>query len=71
MLNHQHMDFLEHVLVGAEVGIPVVDAGVDARVGLHISRLCCWQLYDVVDPKFSCSIFEDIEDFLGVCHGEG
>ena len=65
------MDVLEDVLVGAKVGVPVVDTSADARVGLHSSCSLCGNLHDMVDPELIRLIFEDIKNFLGVCHGDG
>ena len=56
--------------MGAKVGVPVVDAGVDARVGSHISHYCHQQLHDVIDPELSRSILENIENLLGVRHDD-
>ena len=70
MLDRQNMDVIEDVPVGAKVSVPVVDAGVDARVGLHSSCSRCRNLHDMVEHKSSCSIFEGIDNFLGIFHSD-
>ena len=71
VLNSQHVDVPEDVPMGSEVGIPVVDAGVDAGVGFHRPRSRCGHLHDVVEPEPSCLILERIENLLGVHHSDG
>ena len=63
VLDRQHVDVLEDVPVGTKFSIPVVDAGVDARLGLHISCYRCRHLHDMLKPKLSNLIFEEIENF--------
>ena len=71
VLDRQHVDVLEDVPVGDNVGVPVFNAGVDARVVFRSSCSCHCHLHDVVKPKLSCLILEKIENLLSVCQGDG